>query len=35
VRLLVFPEGTLEAVMQLAPELAEAVERSVATRLPG
>jgi aromatic-L-amino-acid/L-tryptophan decarboxylase len=35
VRLLVFPEGTLETVMRLAPALAAAVERAVAARLPG
>ena len=34
VRLLVFPEGTLEAAMSLAPVLAQAVERAVAARLP-
>jgi hypothetical protein len=34
VRILVFPEGTLGTVMHLAPALAEAIEASVAARLP-
>ena len=34
VRLLVLPEGTLETAMRLAPNLAAAVERAIAERLP-
>jgi glutamate/tyrosine decarboxylase-like PLP-dependent enzyme len=35
VRLLVFPEGTLETAMACAPGLCEAVESAVSERLPG
>ena len=34
VRLLVFPEGTLDTAMALVPTLREAVEGAVAQRLP-